>query len=99
MRTEGATEKEKEDKAFIAEQTVGFPDADIVAAVAREQLRRAGQEPNRGWPAYARTLPMGDPTAVIRDPRGRSNGRMSTVHCPRNVDGFTVQISNPLRRR
>ena len=48
--------------------TIGLPDAGMVATVTPEQLHRAGQEPNRGWPAYEEMCPTGDPKNVVREP-------------------------------
>lgn len=36
--------------------------------MAAEQLRLAGNEPARGWPAYSVLLPEGNPAEVIHDP-------------------------------
>ena len=45
-----------------------MPEAQVVVTVPQEQLRRTGQEPDRGWPAYGAPYPMGDPKLVPRDP-------------------------------
>ena len=44
------------------------PLASYLIAVTTEQLRLAGDEPARGWPAYSVLYPEGNPTQVIHDP-------------------------------
>ena len=68
VKTGESTDGEMQDRAFSARQTIVLPGADLVVTVAGDQRRRAGQEPNRGWPAYEITYPMGNPTDVIREP-------------------------------
>ena len=52
---------------FSARQTIGLPGAELVVTVTEEQLYRAGQEPNREWPANEIMYPMGNPTDVVRE--------------------------------
>ena len=57
-----------EDQAFSARHTFGLPDAEPAVAATGEQLRRAGQEPHRGWPAYDIMYPMGNPQDAAQEP-------------------------------
>ena len=43
------TESDLEDHAFTMRREIGLTDAKIVVTATKEQLHRAGQEPNRGW--------------------------------------------------
>ena len=61
-------EIEMEDLPFTQRHTIGMPEARFVATASQDQLRRAGQGPNRGRPAYAEVFPMGDPALGIGDP-------------------------------
>ena len=62
------TESDLEDHAFTMRREIGLTDAKIVVTATKEQLHRAGQEPNRGWPAYKFMNPAGDPANVAREP-------------------------------
>ena len=44
------------------------PPASYLITVTTEQLRLAGKEPTRGWPAYSALHPDSKPTEVIHDP-------------------------------
>ena len=68
VKTGEATDGAMEDQAFSAQHTIGLQGAELVVTVAGVHRRRAGQEPNRGWPAYEITFLMGNPTDVIREP-------------------------------
>ena len=41
-----------------------MPEIQVVGTAPQAQLRRAGQEPNRGWPAYEVMYPMGGPEII-----------------------------------
>ena len=56
------------DKAFPQRQKIGLPEAEVTVTEFQEQLHRARQEPNRGWPAHVLMYPLGDPADVDRDP-------------------------------
>ena len=63
-----AAESEMEDQAFTQRNKIGMPNAKVVVTAPQEELRRAGQEPNRGWPASPMMYPMGGPALIVRDP-------------------------------
>ena len=44
------------------------PPAAYVITATSEQLRLAGDEPTRGWPAYSFLFPDGNPSEVIHEP-------------------------------
>ena len=45
-----------------------LPDVELAVSVTWEQLNRAGQEPNHGWPGYDIMYPMGGPFHFVREP-------------------------------
>ena len=51
-RTGDTTASAREDLALTQRRKIGPPEAQGVVTVTQEQLHRAGQETNRGWPAY-----------------------------------------------
>ena len=53
---------------FTQRHAFGMPGAQVVATVSDERLRRAGQDPNRGWPAHAVAYLTGDPGLASRGP-------------------------------
>ena len=57
-----------EDPAFAMRRAIGRPDAEMAVAATPQQLRRAGQEPNRRWLAHDAMYPIGDPKSVVRGP-------------------------------
>ena len=63
-----AADSKLEDRAFTLRREIGLPDFKVTVAASQENLRRAGREPNRGWPAYELIRPTGDPSIVARDP-------------------------------
>ena len=58
---------EKGDLDFSRRYTL-TPPSSYVITVTTEQLKRAGEEPNRGWPAYSALYPEGNPAEVTHDP-------------------------------
>ena len=68
VRPGEAAESEMGDRAFTERHMVGLPRADVVVTVAREHLRRTGDEPTRGGPAYEIMYPMRNPLDVTRGP-------------------------------
>ena len=67
-KTGDVEEDEMGDLTCTQRQALGMPDDQVVLTVAYVQLRRAGQDPNRGWPAYEVTYPIGGLALVPRDP-------------------------------
>ena len=61
-------ESDIEDLASTQRQTIVMLLAQGAVTVSADQLHLAGQDPNRGWPAFAAVYPTVSPTDVIRDP-------------------------------
>ena len=80
-----AAEWDLEDHAFAARRAIGSPDAELAVTLTPERLRRTGQDPNRGRPAYDAMRPMGNPQKTKRQPAFASENY-------RNLD------ENPSRR-
>ena len=67
MARTGATDSGRGDLDFTQRHAVGVPASRLVT-VSREQLRLAGKDPARGWPAYSAMYPIGNPAQVPHEP-------------------------------